>query len=1170
MSSKKSSSSFADPRPRPQVPAQPLQDLHDDTYLPATDDDVNHLLSPYTYARSISASASPSYQVSSTPGDDLSEYSTYQPSEQYSDFTDEFFGINFDAGIHRVDSLPFSLVNGAAHQSLEVNKVLSDQAIHKAKTPSRPLGASPFPPSPDQSTTPSPKNEAHEAKAATLVSQKETVSDLHNLRIPSSSSFITTNPSSSQLTPDNSGSSHTSGEGFEPSIMAQAEQSPHVMVSQWDFQPSTQAGPFQTQNQTRDDQQSLDLGAQEMQSSIHRDDEGQWAPNASTGQAGLDPESRQMLSDEEIPTLKEQEEQRRIRRKNSEVEEWRSNAGGSPNAVVENQASYFALKRQPTDVSSIPAVDDAASIRDNRLLDGQTYFNLGNNYPTPPTQDDFTLMTQPRQFNDAPALPYMTSTRDLPPTANDAIRRWNGTADTFSLSSRVATWGTRRKSEPSLKDYEAIADGSFLKKLSISRAPSRQNSSLFDQGLDRLASIVRKTSNSGLKRARGSLSPEEITEPPQNAPPAQPPNNRNNSQGSLLSLPRSPSFGRRQTPSINTALAAMTGPLAAVGTTHARSGSVSGLATSPKSPSHLGGLASRVIHRARSRSELSPHDKSTNPGLLGLLRGHGGPPVANLATDHGVEVKPRPEVLDAEDDEDDDDELGDEGDMKEASEQDTDPIQPNYDGFKAHVRQLNPEMDPRYHWLVSRIAHQQEIRYKSLLEMRVKHYQVIQNGHCSAGHHCIALGGSAILLDAKGKPRDSISHSSMYGAEASDDSNPGEGALSDETFPTGVPMPPTRNLPAEFECQLCFKSKKFQKPSDWTKHVHEDVQPFTCTYEKCKEPKSFKRKADWVRHENERHRHLEWWVCQIDDCRHPCYRKDNFLQHLVREHKLPEPKQKTKAAIKKARTTEIAWIMLEKCHHDTENKPQDEPCKFCGKTFTTWKKLTVHLAKHMEHISLPVLKLVGQRKVDADTVISPVEQNLTPIAPVAMTKLESSSPIHMSGQASSMIPQFSTYDQSAFFPASTAQPPAYRLQTPMQTEMYEQNFMFAPYSGPQPVEQARTYGSTDSSSLSQMDQSRGFGSMGSSYSNSGPHNYNVQQHTDYSVPQNYASGPPSVSGYQTANMMGMADAGSYGYNTVATATGQHAYPQMPMSRSAGSPSPFGGDGSEHNLHHYSH
>lgn len=98
----------------------------------------------------------------------------------------------------------------------------------------------------------------------------------------------------------------------------------------------------------------------------------------------------------------------------------------------------------------------------------------------------------------------------------------------------------------------------------------------------------------------------------------------------------------------------------------------------------------------------------------------------------------------------------------------------------------------------------------------------------------------------------------------------------------------------------------------------------------------------------------------MDNCTHVCYRKDNFLQHLVREHKLPEPRQKPEAAIEKTRLTEPAWIMLEKCHHETTNHPQNEPCKFCGETFSSWEKLTSHLAKHMENIASPVLRLVAE------------------------------------------------------------------------------------------------------------------------------------------------------------------------------------------------------------------
>jgi hypothetical protein len=110
-----------------------------------------------------------------------------------------------------------------------------------------------------------------------------------------------------------------------------------------------------------------------------------------------------------------------------------------------------------------------------------------------------------------------------------------------------------------------------------------------------------------------------------------------------------------------------------------------------------------------------------------------------------------------------------------------------------------------------------------------------------------------------------------------------------------------------------------------------------------------------------------------------CYRRDNFLQHLVREHKFAEPKQKTKAAMKKAGNLEPTWQKVEQCHVETTKQPKEEPCRFCGRVFPTWKKLTVHLAKHMEQMSLPVLRLVAvkAKELAADTIISPV-QDLPP------------------------------------------------------------------------------------------------------------------------------------------------------------------------------------------------
>ena len=1193
-------SSTYNSRPTVDDPAHSSSELDDDlglnsnthNPLPNTPFEQSHL-SPY-YSHTVSNQTSP-YNIDSTPGESISEHSNYQPSE-FSEVEDPFFGVDFSAGVYRIDSLPLAIAGNGAFHSTEGAPHQQELQQAEPKSASDTLTTtSTYPLSPRHTSipnTPSPKSEANDLKAKTTIYQHELITELHNLRLPAYASLVPTHPTTLQLTPDHSGSSHTSAEGVEPSAMSFPDQSPHFTFSEWENQPAQTQPPTFVQpggqlgaggdSEMHGNQFSTQQATQSSHTSILRDDE-------EPQRLGFDPEGR---TDLEGPSLKQQQEQRRIDTKNNEVQEWRSQAGGSSDAEDEQpDESYFnrAVPSNPEDPAEanndIPALDETY-VHENRLQEGQIYYNLqdgGSNA----VADQQLLGSRPRQWNDGPSLPYMTVTKYQPGSSNDAMRRFNVNADTISITSRVATWGTlrRRQSEPSLFDSDAIVDGSFLKKLSIKpREGERRQSNIIDQGLGRIANMVRKRSDAKLKRTRSS---QNIPEDGQNVPYP-----RHNSQGSLAPPGRTPSFSRRPAPNINTAIGAMTGSLTAVGgSAHARKGSLGAGPTSPKSPTHLGGFAraKSVITRVRSRSDLTSQDRAAQLGLVGLWRGQGGPPVANLAASPPLETdvrpsqpKPKPvqqlppKMQDEDDEDDDDEEQGDDGDVKIELDQQAEPIVPNYEGFKAHVRRLNPEMDTRCNWLVSRIAHQQEIRYKHLLDLRVKHSQAIVSRNCGAGRHCVALGGNATLLDARGNPRDSESNNSALQlvTDFSDDSNPGEGALSDETFPPGVPMPPTRNLPAEFECQLCFKAKKFQKPSDWTKHVHEDVQPFTCTYDKCKEPKSFKRKADWVRHENERHRHLEWWICQVDDCTHPCYRKDNFLQHLVREHKLPEPKQKTKAAIKKARDTEPAWVMLEQCHHETQNKPQDEPCKFCGKSFNTWKKLTVHLAKHMEHISLPVLRLVDQRIVDANTIISPVEQILTPVTPISRAKMEPShSPFDSMDSISPHPPMAqhfpSSFDQSTFY-QTTGPSTAYGMHAPVPQEvtyghspnMYSNNF------GVQHMEPARDFVPMDHNGLNNMDQGfiqpkmerhREFDSMESGFSHGLPNqSYNLHQTSGFQMQQNFASLPPVTSGYQAPlNMLGISQAG-FDFNPMAVNGGQQPFQQqVPMSRAQGSASPYG-------------
>lgn len=108
------------------------------------------------------------------------------------------------------------------------------------------------------------------------------------------------------------------------------------------------------------------------------------------------------------------------------------------------------------------------------------------------------------------------------------------------------------------------------------------------------------------------------------------------------------------------------------------------------------------------------------------------------------------------------------------------------------------------------------------------------------------------------------------------------------------------------------------------------------------------------------------------------------MQHLVREHKRKEPKVKGrvggnakgkgKNSISGYNQEELEfWHLVDTCRHEGATDAKSEPCKFCNNNCASWKKLSVHVGKHMEQIAMPVLDLAQKRNVTKDTVISPVE-----------------------------------------------------------------------------------------------------------------------------------------------------------------------------------------------------
>ena len=758
-----------------------------------------------------------------------------------------------------------------------------------------------------------------------------------------------------------------------------------------------------------------------------RAEDGSWMPLSDSGTLGIGPNLRGV---ELVPSLIDIEESRHLAEKNADVAVWLSRSEAS-SEVADNETQFTTArntssKRRPrahstntsrdavgqaifndfkipgpgvlVDEDSGAETDDSAS-----QLSGITPESPPADVETcapntveyfPPVQDSTPDQGEPlppqfyraRLWQDPLSGTSGTDRRDQPATSNAAIYKYDQQAAKFDTASRSATWGTRRRLSET--DVSSVVEGSKLSQLSLRNEKSLERGASF---INKARGLIPRRSSSNTRKKSPEDSPEHVT-------PGQDQKKRGDSLSSFKAHGRIPSFGKAaKSPSLNTssALMAMTGQIAAIG----RSTSVTpDTALTSSSPW-------KALTRQRSKSEMPKvlARSSATPSLAELMISHGGPPLPVLASPTQERSFPetsdrRPSVDEEDNDVDDDDTVEDKG-VRMNLNMRVDNIIPSLDGFRTHARQLNPRLEP---FLIERIGQEQQRRYKKLVENKVKHAHAVHKlRKCGSGKHCFSLGGEATILPPKTSAKDPETTCAQFQISGSGESDEeantfAEGVVTAALFPSGIPLPPVKRLPAEFECPLCFKVKKFQKPSDWTKHVHEDVQPFTCTFPHCAEPKSFKRKADWVRHENERHRHLEWWKCNMTECNHICYRKDNFVQHLVREHKKVEPKVKSrgsgrskitsvssevgsvgdwKARMQEKQVEEV-WKLVEACHHETLRKSKEESCKFCGNVCNSWKKLTVHLAKHMEQIALPVLELARLRDVLPDTIISPVEETV--------------------------------------------------------------------------------------------------------------------------------------------------------------------------------------------------
>ncbi|KAJ5286855.1 Zinc finger C2H2 [Penicillium angulare] len=733
--------------------------------------------------------------------------------------------------------------------------------------------------------------------------------------------------------------------------------------------------------------------------SVARTNNGKWIRSSTTGHGGLEPSSR---GNEYVPSPNELKSQRELDIKKQDITLWSvdvsaaNSEAGDDEAPVPDRPNYHKKNNRLR-----------ARSTGDRPLERVDYFNLKSTAPGPgvlvhESEEEDEEDEEDEDDDDASVRSGATGSDSLPADANEPGRYDQSTPDVFpSLESAGSTEDFRLHPwQDPLRDptprMEAVQPGSstaamvaFEKRArdieTASLAATIDNNSIINvrSNFERMSLSGEPKTKEGrgssllkypffhtpsiLKRQASNLSTSSVNASAQQAKPEpQPQRKESHSHRHRLSLSTKQ---HSRSPSLTSALMSMTGQMAAIGGNNAVHAVSPNTEVSPK--------GQPVKARGRSRSEL-PRPTTTTPGLMDLMTSHGGPPVANLLLSprNSTDNDPLPanngpyfDKIVAKDEEEDEDQLDaaeDKALVMEFPPVSSLPV-PTFEGFRAQIMLLNPRLQPA---LIQRFANEQVRRYKKLVELQQKHAAAISNGKCKTGQFCFALGGEATLLEPRKTSASSETGQTQFRISnmGHDQSYPGvDGSFTPAQFPPGVPIPPVNRLPAQFECCICYDVKKFQKPSDWSKHVQEDVQPFTCSFPQCNEVRSFKRKADWVRHENELHRHLEWWTCSFHECNHTCYRKDNFVQHLVREHKMPDPKvKKGKGTAAEGhsgnRERDLAqlWKLLEDCRFETDKTAQSEPCRFCGNILGNWKKLTVHLGKHMEQLAMPVLELAKQ------------------------------------------------------------------------------------------------------------------------------------------------------------------------------------------------------------------
>lgn len=280
--------------------------------------------------------------------------------------------------------------------------------------------------------------------------------------------------------------------------------------------------------------------------------------------------------------------------------------------------------------------------------------------------------------------------------------------------------------------------------------------------------------------------------------------------------------------------------------------------------------------------------------------------------------------------------------------------------------------------LLHRIARMQAERYKKLLYLKARHiWRLNKHKNCEAGSLCPNLSENIEILISKINEHDQITTLIKNYV--------GLMTLSEEVVtPQNVPSWQVESFHLYLECSLCFEVMCSDDSSEWIDHIYGNICDLVCSFADCDQIHSFVSMIDWAFHEYIKHRESLKWTCNHSQCVYSTFRKANFVQHLVKQHRLIESNCRERVSRFHASNDgervflgsddesqgldEICGI-TEECYSD-QCYTAPEPCKFCYELCIGRSDYAAHYTSHIREIGLSFLKILTEAEPDVKHVMN--------------------------------------------------------------------------------------------------------------------------------------------------------------------------------------------------------